>query len=214
MKESIRDTGLDSLKGILIILVVFGHMIEPMYNEWPFNAVYTSIYSFHMPLFVLVSGYVFSLDSNIKKLKRGVLRLFETFLTFQFIWTIYNVAVSHGLTLGMLVTPSWTLWYLLSLIYWRIGTFVIFRIIKSSTKNIATLVLLSVIAALLVGFIPINSQLSFQRTFVFFPIFMLGVLLHRIKTTKDPGAYYKYVSMALFGGGYFVDNLLIKHQRA
>ncbi|MEG0019892.1 MAG: acyltransferase family protein, partial [Oscillospiraceae bacterium] len=65
-----RDLSMDIVKGIGIILMVVGH------SKSPFTAF---IYSFHMPLFFIVSGYLFnikyseSLKSSfgymIKKLK-------------------------------------------------------------------------------------------------------------------------------------------------
>ena len=42
----------DTLKGILIILVVFGHCGTALGDK-----LISSIYIFHMPLFVLISGY-------------------------------------------------------------------------------------------------------------------------------------------------------------
>lgn len=52
-----RDTYWDSLKFVLIFLVVLGHMIEPyITSSKVILAVYNFIYLFHMPLFVFVSG--------------------------------------------------------------------------------------------------------------------------------------------------------------
>ena len=45
---------LDYAKGIGILLVVLGHI----YN----NSVKLWIYSFHMPLFFIISGYLYLLD--------------------------------------------------------------------------------------------------------------------------------------------------------
>ena len=47
----------DNIKGILIILVVLGHIAHPIHNENPvLSAVFDTIYLFHMPLFVFMSG--------------------------------------------------------------------------------------------------------------------------------------------------------------
>mgnify|MGYP000853467853 FL=1 len=70
-----RVQWIDSLKGFLIVLVVLGHVVQSMIDS---NVFYTSnyvlvplfywIYSFHMPLFFLVSGYVYrhSWDKRIQ----------------------------------------------------------------------------------------------------------------------------------------------------
>lgn len=48
----------DSLKGWLMILVVFGHAMQAVMPDGCFyNHLWNMIYSFHMPAFVTVSGY-------------------------------------------------------------------------------------------------------------------------------------------------------------
>ena len=49
-----RDSTIDIMKGIGIILVILGHAIQN--NYVPLNKV---ILSFHMPLFFFVSGMLF-----------------------------------------------------------------------------------------------------------------------------------------------------------
>lgn len=61
MVLSNRDNSFDVLKGILIILVVLGHAIQDLstYHDIDFwhLSIFNSIYLFHMPLFIFVSGY-------------------------------------------------------------------------------------------------------------------------------------------------------------
>lgn len=48
----------DSLKGLLIILVILGHAIQStLGNECFNNHLWNLIYSFHMPAFMAVSGW-------------------------------------------------------------------------------------------------------------------------------------------------------------
>ena len=49
--RGIRDSSIDILKGLAIILVVYGH-------TWPFCRNF--IYLFHMAVFMMASGYCFS----------------------------------------------------------------------------------------------------------------------------------------------------------
>lgn len=67
-----RNMYLDIVKGVIIVLVVMGHSIqygngyvyldgENFYD----NSVFKFIYSFHMPIFMLVSGYLF--NNSIEK---------------------------------------------------------------------------------------------------------------------------------------------------
>lgn len=103
MKKT-RFTEIDILKGIGIIFVIMGHMGSPEYLG---NSIVPYIYSFHMPLFFLCSGYLaynkkedsFSgggmksggfNDSFFKYFKIKVIRLlipYTCFFIFSFIWT-------------------------------------------------------------------------------------------------------------------------------
>lgn len=57
-----KNSTIDIVKGIAIILVVFGHLlqysIKPSGADFFENLVFKIIYSFHMPLFIFVSGYL------------------------------------------------------------------------------------------------------------------------------------------------------------
>ena len=53
-----RDYYLDNVKVILIFLVIFGHLVDKFADKNTiYNILYIVIYSFHMPLFIFVSGY-------------------------------------------------------------------------------------------------------------------------------------------------------------
>lgn len=79
MQNQNRNQALDIAKGMLIILVVWGHCLQycfgpdyvdsgDFFDDWLFRAVY----SFHMPLFMLISGYLFYF-SNRKPLRSVVI---------------------------------------------------------------------------------------------------------------------------------------------
>lgn len=80
--EKRRNNYIDAIRGFAILLVILGHSII----VYPINLheiqwckiLYQFIYSFHMPLFFLVSGFCFSYKNQlksflIKKIKRIVL---------------------------------------------------------------------------------------------------------------------------------------------
>lgn len=62
---------LDVVKGIAIFLMIWGHCIQYCNSTGSFleNPVVKMIYSFHMPLFMLVSGYLFFFSFEKRDLK-------------------------------------------------------------------------------------------------------------------------------------------------
>lgn len=104
------------------------------------------------------------------------MRLLETYLVFQaikcFIPAIWHGNLSLHTVYVFLMSPRWTLWYLRSLIYWRL---VIVKIAPNILEKCPVVVFsISLMLSIMGGFIPIGHELSFQRTFAFFPFFIMG----------------------------------------
>jgi fucose 4-O-acetylase-like acetyltransferase len=163
----------DNAKCILIFLVVFGHVISPLKGEDDFLlALYSVIFLFHMPAFILISGY-FSKGYNKKGyLKKTVTKILLPYLIFQLIYSVFYYWNGHDSSLKFdLFQPHWTLWFLLSLFWWNLLLYV-FAKLKWTGFIIATVI------GICIGYIdPVGSFLSISRTFVFFPYFLLGFLL-------------------------------------
>lgn len=63
---------LNVVKGIAVILMIWGHCIQYCaQGSFDFfeNGIFKFIYSFHMPLFMLISGYLFSFSAEKRDLK-------------------------------------------------------------------------------------------------------------------------------------------------
>lgn len=177
-----RDTYLDLCKGILILLVVFGHMLESS-DGVVGNVIYHFIYIFHMPLFVLISGYLSKSVSHRNFLSRNV-GLIETFIFFQTILVFLSLLLGEEFTWSMIATPYWAMWYLLSLFWWRL----LVTIINPTKYSIVFCIISSVVLCLLAGYLPLTYTVSFQRTFYFFPFFMIGHCLgFKKKSLQDCG---------------------------
>jgi len=111
-----RNIWIDNLRGAPILLVVFGHFIEPANSTDELErSVYLLIYLFHIPLFVGLSGYLSGLKFNFVKVFKGVLL---PFVLAEFAYRLYGHFVI-GQTPSIL-TPYWVLWFLLSLACWRL----------------------------------------------------------------------------------------------
>ena len=111
--EKQRDLSIDTHKGFLIILVVLGHIIGSL-HIFGGGKIWNLIYTFHMPLFVLVSGYCSKRDNP------NMLALVKPLIVFQIINVIILSILGHSFSLSYFLIPHWTLWYLLSLVFWRV----------------------------------------------------------------------------------------------
>lgn len=163
-----RNEKIDSIKGVLIFLVVFGHLLESMVG-W--KGSYSStllhvIYSFHMPFFILISGYFFSFNNFNKKL----LGVFLVYIIYQTIYSLPSI-INGALSFRYFYEPNWIMWFLMSMIFWMLIT----KTIKSITLPV---IIVSIIFSLLVSMCHVDGHiLSYMRTIVFYPFFIIGLYL-------------------------------------
>ena len=98
MKE--RNIYLDVLKAVNIVLVVLGHWIQygsgTQFVSGTFfgNPVFMFIYSFHMPLFMLISGYLFAYSFKNKDWKEILLIKFKQLIVPLFFWSIISLFIA------------------------------------------------------------------------------------------------------------------------
>lgn len=101
-----RDVYCDVIKGIAIFLVVFGHCIqfgsgltylgEARYFE---DNVFVIIYSFHMALLMLISGYFFGHTVQKYLPKQIVITRFTQLLLPLIVWTTITTLIFGGVSL-------------------------------------------------------------------------------------------------------------------
>jgi fucose 4-O-acetylase-like acetyltransferase len=172
-----RHGHIDALKGAGILLVVFGHLIEkPSAHSMLMQMVYIAIYSFHMPLFVFLSGIFARETLKGRDYQKIIWTLFLPLVVFQGVYLA--VGWMTGWFSYSAFTPYWILWFIASMIGWRI-------LLPLSASAIGLLVALS--GAVLVGYDEtIGYALSASRTIYFLPFFVLGHLygLRLVETAK------------------------------
>lgn len=155
-----------------MFLVIAGHIF--MQDE--FSGIKSCIvtwkwiYIFHMPLFIFISGY-FSRKKEKKDLWPSIWKLAEPLIIYHTIGIILELIIKNRFSFSGIFTPWWILWYLLSLIYWRL----MIQIIPDRILNNAKLILIIAFCiSISAGFLPFNRFLSLQRTLSFMPFFFLG----------------------------------------
>lgn len=152
----------DNMKGILIILVVFAHILYQLQNNSSvIDSIVDYIYMFHMPAFVFISGY-------FGKSERS--RSFGAVIRLIFLYFIFNSILVFMFGSNSLLEPMYSYWYLLALIAWRLTAH---HIVKFREIN-----LILFVAALFVGFYPsINNAFSAVRIVAFYPYYIFGYKL-------------------------------------
>ena len=79
----------DVCRGIAIFIVIWGHVLQQGLNgvtDVAENVVFKIIYSFHMPLFMIISGFFFYRAQERKNLKELVLDKVWLLLRVILIW--------------------------------------------------------------------------------------------------------------------------------
>ncbi|MDD4850506.1 MAG: acyltransferase family protein [Gemmiger sp.] len=189
-----RQVYVDALKGLGIILVVWGHFEEYYRGTSPvFNGSFECIYLFHMALFCLCSGLVAKL--NLKKYIGQQLWLYLLcqggLLAFRAVVLTEDIAAAEGGLLGAFLLPWRHMWYLYALLFWEL-TVPLLRLLRDKLGFVGGL--LGFGAALAVGLLAGGRQWPFtlNRVFAFFPFFAFGVVFR-----QEVARWYAAVSTSL-----------------
>ena len=117
--EVLRDAFSDSLKSILILLVVVGHCFSFFLEDRLVLSVYQTIYLFHMPLFICISGY-FTHRSDNWKFFKSLANVFIVFLVNHILRIAYEYFVNGVFSFERLWWSYYGLWYLVALMLYRV----------------------------------------------------------------------------------------------
>lgn len=180
-----RNSTIDILKGIAIFLVVLGHLIQNQIPNYDNNYIFKFIYSFHMPIFMIIAGFLACLSNN-KSFKKLVIEKF-IYLVIPFLsWHLFNYYSSQeDITLiqhmiNLIKAPDYGLWFLWVLWVLFISFYFFTKINLQSIKLIYVILLISII--------PLSKFLGFNLLKWYSIFFYLGVIL----------AIYKNSLMVIF----------------
>lgn len=209
-KDRIR--WIDMAKGMGMFFVILGHLkVTPYVTMW--------IYTFHMPLFFILSGCVFHgynvkfKDFFVKRLKSMVVPYFclgvfiPIFFSFQsyFIDKERNINLYIGFFEDFVIQRRWfTIWFIACLF---IVELLFYGIVKFCKNNMAAIVIVSFIlgAASMVYFklggptLPWNIDIAFSAL----PFFAVGYLMFNTKKIynlfidKNPTRVLLFIAMLI-----------------
>ncbi|OAB29949.1 fucose 4-O-acetylase [Paenibacillus macquariensis subsp. defensor] len=188
-----------NLRFLLIVTVFVANAIEPIIQQMSgLHQIFLWILTFHMPLFVLVTGYFAKSGLMGDTGRRTLTQIGLQYIIFQSIYSVldYTIFQVNGIH-HSLFAPYLLLWFLASHLCWRLLTISMHKL--SPYQQIV----ISLILGVLVGYLQLDGVwLSISRTFVYLPFFMIGyhinfsAFLNNITRWKRTGA--ALVSIGIF----------------
>lgn len=159
----------DNLKFILITLVVIGHLADEFTAKSDvYKSVFLFIYTFHMPLFILISG-LFHSEKNI--IKKCIFYCSIGFL-YKIITLIFDRLSGNSNVSFNLLSDGGISWFMFVLAIYTIISYVI------KDENKKYILVFSVVLACFTGYDKsIGDFLYLSRAIVFFPFYLLGTML-------------------------------------
>lgn len=157
----------DNLRFLLMFVVVFGHILE-IYSSPLGNQVYRVIYSFHMPLFIFISGYFAKYDR-----KKILTNLIYPYVVFQVLYLSFLQLILHKPdVIIQFTTPYWILWYLVAISFCYL-LLPLFSVVSWKKRVLVVGALFGI--GLLAGYEnTIGYYLSLSRFLSFLPFFVMG----------------------------------------
>lgn len=184
-----RIAFLDVLKAFAIFLVVWGHSLQNLTADrsyWEYDACVQVIYSFHMPLFMMISGF-FSVSLLKRELWDVIKKQFVRLIVPSITW---HIGVSILLfVVGTIATSNidWDKLYSIALaslsVFWFLKALFLVQIFSSLLvysfrvyKSILT-ILGGISILLLIYFLPV--AINFVCWFSMVPFYLLGLMVRQ-----------------------------------
>lgn len=198
-----RNYYIDFLRGGVIFLMLWGHCIQycsPQSIDFFQNICYKFIYSFHMPLFMIISGYLFkkTMEINQDKIKKKISSIIQPLILGNIINYYLSLVINYEtINLKSFFGGQWLngmigLWYLWALLVAVIASYISFKVIKNTILQLILIVILGVFNL----FVPnVNACLYV------YPFFVLGFISDNIL-----GKIYEYkkILTLISGIGFFL----------
>ncbi|MEU7648339.1 acyltransferase family protein [Streptomyces huasconensis] len=168
-----RDAFFDNAKYLAIVLVAMAHAWEPLTDHSrAAEALYMTVYTFHMPAFIVISGYFSrSFDMRPDRLRRLVTGVAVPYVIFEVAYTLFKRWADDDPAQPISLLDPWYLtWFLVALFVWRL-TVPLWKIVRWPLPLALAIAMLAVISP------DIGDDLDLQRVLQFLPFFVLGLCM-------------------------------------
>lgn len=191
-----RDPFLDNAKYLTILLVAIGHVWDPLRDDSRMaGALYFVLYAFHMPAFIIVSGYLSrSFEGKPRQIKRLVTGVLVPYVVFQTVYTFFMRWASDNPDREFhYQEPGFALWFLVALFLWRLTT--------PLWKSLRWPVPVALAIAVAAGVTPsISNDLNLMRIAAFLPYFVLGLQLRPEHFQIVTRRRFRMLALPVFAG--------------
>lgn len=170
----------DNLKGVLIILVVVGHVVYPVSTSPHMFSmrVIDFIYLFHMPLFLFASGlFARSVFKDGVMKASNVLYYALLSVILSFLLSLEKFLLGGAFSFNPFLLGGIP-WYLMVLAFYLCAV-PLFAALKP-----ALALGISIVASVASGYYEIGDLLALSRAFVFLPFFLAGFYLGGVGVTS------------------------------
>lgn len=167
-----RNYKYDNLKTIMMFCVIFGHCLELIEGEIS-RKMYILIYTFHMPVFVFITGYL------AKSNKEKIFKYIKIYLIWQTIYCLYDKYFLNIECFIRYLIPNRFMWYIMAMIIWFWGL----KLFDIEEEKIAKVLLIySFVFSIVCGFFDeLGYMFSMSRIITFLPYFIFGYYSKKFK---------------------------------
>lgn len=180
-----RERWVDQVRGFAIYLVVLGHCIQYASHDgynYADNMIFQLIYSFHMPLFMLISGYLFWYSLSKYSFGEGILAKLKGIMIPCMIWGLVTYILDVVLNgwspvsiYGYLYYTAYSNWFLWAVFYCSLVGFVSKYLFKGRLIGYFIILVCNY-------FIPVVANTTGAKRLM--PFFILGLMLNQYKVLE------------------------------
>lgn len=190
-----RVAYLDNARYWVMLLVVIGHSLTELVVMDSARGVYTWIYSFHIPFFVLISGYTARrYVGDFRQIRRIVSTLIIPYLLVESSLQLITRHYDGQPEQLMILSPQWLGWFIAALFIWRITT-PLWRALKYPITT-------SIIISLLVGLIEVPNVLALPKVLGLLPFYVIGLHMNRERFDRLADYRIRIASVILLAGSF------------
>lgn len=180
-KEPKRDPWLDNVKGLLIILVILGHLDSPIADtSKELKIFYLLLNSLEMPCFLIISGFLAKRRIDQRDYRSILYKLVIPYFLIDLVFWAFACMFPHGLEVVPYLTtmepkplvPKFHLWYLYAVMAYSFLTPALVKLFDGWKRWI--LFLISFACALLIGYSVEIQALKVTKVMAYYPFFLVG----------------------------------------